>query len=221
MRLAHPYIFKVFDMSCSAANTLVVENKAFFRSLVAELCDQTGGNPGNFVLSEENVPLEMHKCAELIKDFVPFSPNQKSLLTKLTSRLEKVSLSEEFFLQTQELLRQAELLIWELSQDLPCDISCSKMSVLSILRGAGIEIVPEVEHPLEQLLDYMELVRVLDRDKLFILINLRSYYEDDETEAFLRTVLDRGFQVLLMDSHAASVLPMEARWTIDSDLCEI
>ena len=66
----------------------------------------------------------------------------------------------------------------------------------------------------------MELVRELERDKLFVLVNIRSYYDDHEVTALLRTLLDHDLYVLLLDSYAGNVLVGEKRWTVDEDLCE-
>ena len=94
------------------------------------------------------------------------------------------------------------------------------MSVGSILKAAGIEIVSDQQFPLEQLVEYMELVRDLEREKLFVLVNIRSYYDDQEITVLLRTLLDHALHVMLLDSYAGNVLVGEKRWTVDEDLCE-
>lgn len=107
-----------------------------------------------------------------------------------------------------------------MSFDLPCGIFCGKMSFGGILRSAGIVISDDDGNDLERLLDYMELMRELDRDKLFILVNLRSYYSDGDVASFLSTVLSHEYHVLLVDSVSRPRLPGEARVTVDFDLCE-
>lgn len=62
--------------------------------------------------------------------------------------------------------------------------------------------------------------REFDRDKLFVLQGIRSFFSDDKAEAFLKTVLSQGYQVLLVDCVARKNLPSEKRLTIDNDLCE-
>ena len=66
----------------------------------------------------------------------------------------------------------------------------------------------------------MELVREFDRDKLFVLVNLRSFFDDHDVERFLKTIEEHGHRVLLMDGTERKRLPMERRITIDIDLCE-
>lgn len=75
-------------------------------------------------------------------------------------------------------------------------------------------------YPLERLIDYMELVREFERDKLFVYVNLRSFFSDEEIERFLRTALDHGYRILLIDAQSHEKLLLENRVTVDNDLCE-
>lgn len=70
------------------------------------------------------------------------------------------------------------------------------------------------------MLDYMELSRELERDKLFIFVNLRSYYADEEIQSFLDSIIAHEFRVFLIDSVSRERLFNELRVTIDDDLCE-
>ena len=58
------------------------------------------------------------------------------------------------------------------------------------------------------------------RDKLFVLVNLRSFYSNEEIAAFFQSVLDHSLCVLLVDSVSKARLPLEKRITVDADLCE-
>lgn len=57
-------------------------------------------------------------------------------------------------------------------------------------------------------------------DKLFVILNLRSFFADDPVERFLETVSVHGYHVLLLDCVDRKKLPLEQRVTIDNDLCE-
>ena len=104
--------------------------------------------------------------------------------------------------------------------ELPCEISLSHLSLGTILKAAGVSIVCEEEGLPGRLLSYMELVRELDRDRLFVLVGLRSYCADEELIAFFEDVRSRGFRLLLLDAWSGERLPQEVRYTVDADLCE-
>ena len=101
-----------------------------------------------------------------------------------------------------------------------CD---SKRSVSTLLKAVGIEIRDEYEGhrgEVEKVLDYMELVREFDRDKLFITVNMRSFFDDDIIHQFQKTALSHEFKILMLESQSYPHLPLEKRITIDEDLCE-
>lgn len=119
-----------------------------------------------------------------------------------------------------ELLGQLEQFISELTFDLPCDMICGKMNIGSILKAAGLEFCDDYENDLERFLDYMEITREIDREKLFLFVNLRSYYPDADIQSFIDSAMGHEYLVLLVDSSAHSLLPNETRTTVDADLCE-
>lgn len=220
MILAHPQMDTVLDMNGSGICTLVVENPDFYRSLICDLYTQLHSDGGRWVLSENGKTLPISKWVELVDNCICFELNRKTLLNKIYTAMENTAVSEDYFLKTSELLSQLEAYMDDLAFELPCDIISEKCTVSGLIKGMGISLRDDYEDPLERLSDFMELVREFDRDKLFVLVGLRSFFGDDRVTAFLKTVLSHGFHVLLMDCVAHKKLPQETRVTIDNDLCE-
>ena len=109
-----------------------------------------------------------------------------------------------------------------LCNELPFEISITKMNMSSLIKSVGVEIRDDFVSTAEKVIEYMDLIRHLEKaDKLFILINYRSYITDDELCLFYDTVLSHGFHILLLESSSRVKLLTEYRITIDSDLCEI
>lgn len=73
----------------------------------------------------------------------------------------------------------------------------------------------------EKIIDLMELITEFDREKFYVIINLRSYLSDEETERFMDTVIRHRFSVLMIESNEHLLLPQESRFLVDKDLCEI
>ncbi len=220
MMLAHPKLDTVFDFSKEFVNALVIENPAFFRTFLRDILEQTKGCSGEAVLSRDDVPISFAKNAEILDALLDFEIGKKSLMTKILAQMEAAALNESNYLRTTELMGELEQYIQQLTFDLPCDIICSKMSIGGVFRSAGIEISDDYTNDLERILDYMELTRELERDKLFVFVNLRSFYSDEDIAAFCASVLNHEFSVLLVDSVAREKVPGERRVTVDIDLCE-
>lgn len=220
MNFAHPQLDNVLTAGDGYVPTLVIEQPRFFHELLRDVDEQIAGGKGRSVLSSDNVILPFSRHAEMIDSFLHFQIGRKPLLTKLANRLEALAMDEENYLRTAQLTAEVEKYIAELSMDLPCGVYCSKMSFGGILRAVGVEILDDSESELERLLDYMELTRELERERLFILVNLRSYYTDAEVEAFFASVIAHGLLILPVDSVSRPMLKNERRVTVDDDLCE-
>lgn len=218
--ISHPQMENVLQMSQNQVSTLVVENPGFFRELLFDFYYQLQGHPGALVLSDKDEVLPICKWVDLIDNCLNFELNRKPILNRICSALEQRAISEEFFLKTSELLSHLESYMDELAFSLPCDIRCEKCSVSGVIKSVGIHLRDEYDDPLERLLDYMELVREFDRDKLFVLVGMRSFFTDREMELFFKTVLSHRYRVLLLDSTDRERICYEKRLTIDKDLCE-
>lgn len=223
MKFVHPDVGKVFCLGGVTVPTLVVENQNLFSKLLRDVDAAMEGRPSDVVVSVSNTPVSCSKYVEMLLDFLHFQINQRPLLTKVCGALEARAVSPECYLATQELLADIENRVGEWAFDFPCHITASKVAVSSLLKGIGIEIQDDyqgVRGDAERVVDYMELVREFDRDKLFIMVNMRSFFPDDVVEEFMATVVAHEYKVLMIESQSRSLLKWEERETIDVDLCE-
>lgn len=221
MMLAHPQLESVIKFSDSGANTIIIENQDFFRNFLQDIQVQIDGFPGKCVLSENYVPLDWSKSCELLDSFLPFHLNRKPLLSKIASAMECTAMAEGHYQQTMALLSQIECYLDDLVFSMDCDVVCGEVTVSTLLKSVGVTLRDDYPDPLERLLDYMELVRCYERNKLFIFVNLRSYFPDDSVQHFLQTAIDHQYTILLVDAWEYPRLPGERRLIIDKDLCEI
>lgn len=218
--LCHPQIESRLRFEQGAVPSLVIESPAFLRRFMESLYAQLRGETGELVLSEADQPIELSGWAEVIDNCFRLELNTKSLLNKITAQMERTAVEDTFFLKTADLLQRVESYIGELAFSFDCDLVCNRCTVGGLVKAVGVALRDEYEDPLERVLDYMELVREFDRDKLFIFPHLRSYFSDGEMERFLCTVLDHRYRVLLIESTERKKLQGEWRITIDNDLCE-
>ncbi len=160
------------------------------------------------------------ELVEVVDHCLNFQLNTKSLLGKIQTALERTAVNDLFFLKTTELLQSVEQYMDELAFTYDCDLVYQRCTAAGLIKAMSVHIRDAYDDPLERLLDYMELVREFDRDKLFVLLHLRSYFAEEQTGLFLKTVAEHGYRVLLVDSQDYEKLPEENRITIDKDLCE-
>jgi CRISPR-associated protein Csn2 len=201
-------------------NELVVENKKMFFDIVNSIAEQADGEHGDCILSIKDKPVEFSRHVDVIVQFAPFQINRKSLLTKLYSSLEQKALLAENYATTVELLGELERYVLRLSDDLPFEVDCQKLCIGPVIKAISPEIDESGKTPLEKIFAYMELVRELDRDRLFIMVNMRTYFSDEEMESFVESVCLHGFNVFLIENAAQIKLKNTKRYTVDTDLCE-
>ena len=163
---------------------MIDQNQSKYFDMVNNIMLQAEGDRGDFVLSIANKPVEFSRYADVTLQFAPFLVNRKSLLTKLYAALEQKALLAENYTQTGELLCEIERHILRLAEELPFEINCQKLAMGQIIKAVAPEIEDSDKSTLEKIFAYMELVRELDKDRLFIMINMRTYFSDDEMERF-------------------------------------
>ncbi len=223
MKFAYSEIGGVFSWNGDRMPTLVIENQSFFRKFISDMYSSLNGEPTHAVLSKDNKTVNWSKNAEIISDFINFDINQKSLIGKICAALERQSVLPENYSRTNELLADIENEIAKWASDFPCNISPTKVSASGIIKASGIEIADDYvgeKGNVEKLIDYMELVREFDRDKLFITVNMRCFFSDETVKQFLKTSLSHGFRVFMLEAVSYPLLKEEDRLTVDADLCE-
>ena len=202
-------------------HTLTIENQSAFRRIIEDIQKQIEGAVGDAVLSKNDVPIAFAKHAELLYEFFPFNLNQKPLLTKLQNRMVQTALHADMYMQTQLILSQTEAWLNTLALQQGYDFLYKNLSAEALIKAVGI-LLPQ-DHPdsLEALFDYMDLVRDFEREKLFITVNLRTFFPDEQISLFFQTVQTHEIPLLLLENRAHTHLPGEQQTVFDEDLCEI
>ena len=223
MKLAYPAFSEAVTIGSDSVLCAVIENQPLFRTILCDLSCSIDGGRSDIILSDGDRILDLPKYVDIITNFINFDLNQKSLITKIISELEKTAVSPEHYLKTQELLAEIENAVDTWAFSFPCDIIPSKVSVSTLLKSVGVELRNDyIGHvgAVEKILDYMELVREFDREKLFVTVNMRSYFNDALILEFQKTVVGHEYHVLMLESQSFPILEYEKRITIDADLCE-
>lgn len=221
MNIILPQIDYVFDCSGDRCSSIIIENQNAFYNIVTDICNQTAGEEGQSVLSEDNKILSIAKYTELISQFVPFDINQKNLLTKITARMQHIAVDESHYMRTNELMGLLERYFMELSVEMVGNLDFPKVTADAMIKASGIHIDDLYDNLGEKLLDYFELVQEYDERKLFVLVNVRSYISDAEMKVFLESVLAREIQILMLEGSEHSLLENEKRHIVDADMCVI
>lgn len=221
MKIAYEDFATVINTSNKNITSLVIEDaRTLYRFLTAVKMAILGLD-SNIIISKNDTPVNMTKEVILLSDFVNFDINQKHLLTKIIGELSDISVNERFYELTQNLLAQTEDHIMNIAMDLPCEIVFDKLNIQSILKGIGVSILDDYDSLEERILAYMELVRTLEGERLFILANARCFISQERFELMVNDILLKEYEILFVDCMEYPKVEGENRLVIDKDLCEI
>lgn len=221
MKVILPQIDYVFECDGDRCCSIVIENQNTFLNAVTDIFTQVDGGEGKSVLSEDNKVISMAKHCEIISQFVPLDINQKSILNKVAAKMQSIAMDEVHYIKTNELMGALESHLMELSLEMVGNFDFPKINIDSMIKASGVRINDLYAELGEKLLDYFELVREYDTDKLFVLVGIRNYMSDDEMERFLESILTREINILMIEGSCRALLENEKRHIVDEDLCVI
>lgn len=220
MKIVHPKINSRIEISDQQINVLIIEAPDFLYELLTDIKRQIDNFKGDTILSIHDEPVSFNKYVELIIDPLSIEMNNRNILKKVLTAIEKCGQDGVYYERTQKLMAEIEAYINDLSLNFDTNIECHDISLQQILKAAELTVEDEYTRLSDKIYAYMELIREFQGDRLFIFINLSSYIGREELQKFADTVIGHSFQVLLIDSHDFERLEKENRLIVDCDLCE-
>lgn len=220
MKIVHPKINSRIEISDQRINVLVIEAPNLLYELLTDIKRQMDNLDGDTVLSIHDEPVSFHKYVELVTDPLAVEMNNRTIIKKVLTAMEKCGQDDVYYERTQKLMAEIEEYINDLSLNFDTDIECHDISLQQVLKAAELTVADEYDRLVDKIYAYMELVREFEGDKLFVFVNLSSYIGREQLQEFADTVTGHSFQVLLIDSHDFERLENESRLIVDRDLCE-
>jgi len=221
MNLVTPFFTGEIKIDTDAVTALVIENPKVFYGIVQDIYLQISGEEGNCVLSNEKGILKFSKVADLTTSFVPFELNEKRLITKINAVLEQEAMGDVHYGETMEILSRIEQFADVLSEGLPYQLYFPGINIGSIVKMLGAVVEDDSESEMERVFQYMQMVRSLLGDKLFIFVNMFSFFERAKLQLFFETAVRHEYRVLLIDSRDFDKMDYMRKVIVDKDLCVI
>lgn len=133
----------------------------------------------------------------------------------------KMAMNEENYVKTTELLSIIQRYMEELCFDMPIEMEYQKLDISSVIKAIHPTIANDNSNDIETIIDYMSLMLDFEPQKLFVFVNLRSYFLDKDIEQFVKTVKLKQMRVMLLESSSRRKIDGMKQLTVDCDLCEI
>lgn len=222
MMIAYPAADICCELNEDKILTLTIENQHLFYSIINDIQTQLEGNDGKFVLSENFQPLDMRKYIELITQLVPFTVNQKELVSKLHFLLKRKAVDEIMYQSTHEIISKISEYLYKLTEEQDMELAINAPDdIAGILKAFDVRFEDNDMSLPEKILEYTITLNELKGTKLFIIVNLRSYLTDAQAEQLFQSMLLKKLQLICIESSEHERLKNEEVIIIDKDMCII
>lgn len=222
MKIAHPVLSSPIELKENIVNVLVVENKKMFTQLVFELLEQVKGNDGEFVISEDDTPKDISKTIDLVLDVFTLDLNSKKILTKIYKDLEEIAIGADYYEKTTNLrhaiFELVDSIIQSSEQELICD---EEFDIQKIFKGLNLRMRDEYDSLVEKITNYIETMSEIFRIKCFVLVNIKSLFNEEDLNLFYKQMFYKKINILLLESIHFKKVECEKIIIFDDDMCQI
>ena len=222
MMIAYPAADICCELNENKVLTLTIENQRVFYELITDIQAQLDGNNGEFVLSEDFQPQDMRRHTELVSQLVPFTVNQKELISKLHTMLKKKAIDETMYQPTHEILANISEYLYKLTEEQDMELAITAPEdITGILKAFDVRFDDNGLSLSEKLLEYALTSSELKGKRVFIIVNLRSYLTDNEAEQLFQSMILKKIHLICIESSEHERLKNEEVIIIDKDMCVI
>lgn len=220
MMLACGFLENPIEFSENKINVIVIENQKLFRKTVCEFIEQAENKVGSFVLSEKFEPIDFSKKTAVVSDVFNIDFSSKKILSKINQNICENFPEDEKFYKVRNLLNEIGSGILS---EADFDLQFSEVEFPEdIIKIFDFRINDSEMELIDKITEYMKIQRIFFGKEIFIFVNLKSCFSEEETENFYQWVFYNKFHVILIESFQRGIpLSCEETVIIDKDLCEI
>lgn len=222
MKLVHPDMQMQIILKEGIVHEWILESPALFSRFVGELVVQADGGEGRFVLSEDMEETKLSKVAEVIVNPFSVDINSRKMLSKLYGELEKTACGERMFLRTQEFAADVHTYFSELEAESDYMLRMDPdWNMQSFMKAVNVRFEDYAENFFEAVTQYLKTCAELLGIRLAVLVNARSYFDEEQIEQLGMLAQHNEFAVLLIENVQRDFSKNIRRYIIDKDRCEI
>lgn len=220
MRIAFDFLKEPIRFSDSEINVLCIENKVLFRRVINAFIENSL-QEANIVFSKEFKPIDFKKNACVIYDYFHFDFSS-SFIKKIYDDISDFCNNE---LQDDVALFRTyfESLFDKIINEYDYDFQYNyDLSLQLFFKACELKPANKTNSLLENLTQYILLLKKYVKINYFVLVNLHLYFSSDEIMEFYKTLYYNHIYTLVLENEFNfSKLNNEKITIVDNDLCEI
>lgn len=220
MRICHFDFSKPFDMQCGYG-VLIAESPIKFSQYCKDFVDQQCGKDGAFIVDADGKTLSFKKSGYIVFDYFNISLNEKKIVSGIYDTIEKTAMQEyqqQYIDIKAKMAAFADLLLLESPLQLEYN---ADFCVQDILKALKVQPYEEEKTLAESIVDYLDAMAEFLGTRIFVLVGLRLYLNDEEFSLLLKHIGHADYSVLFLERTQYNRVNNEPVRIIDCDFCEI
>lgn len=202
-------------------NILVVENPYAYTSLVQSIWKQCEGINGKWILSKQDISLNIPKSMKCIINPFSININEKSIITKLYQELKYLS-DENFLIESNHLNSQIVQFIDQLTNSTSYPlIFNTDYNVTNLLKLYDVKLDTTGDSFLERIVEYLKVMNQICHINIFVFVGIKQYLSEEELQQLYEFIFYEKIYLILFESKQYKILDNENIFIIDKDLCII
>ena len=157
MILTSEYLEKSFEIKEQRLNTIVLENKIYYRKIIQAVRDTINLDLKEFVLYEDEEEVKLNKIAELITNVFNINPNDNKILAKLYEKLGQEITYEDIYCYNRNFKSALSKLLEELSMLSEYDFKYEDVDYKYIFKAVGLEIDTKFTGLMANIIEYLDI----------------------------------------------------------------
>lgn len=220
MKICHFDFSKPIELKCGSA-VLVAENPNKFLQYCQDFISQQSGGDGSFIVDDDGKTLSFKKFGSIVFDLLNLSLNDKKIITGVYDRIEKIA-SENYALDYSDIKSRILSFIDMISIDSPLQIEYNADFCLQdVLKAIKVQPCEEDRSFVCKVADYLDATADFLGTRIFVLVNLRTFVNDEDFSMLLTHISHSNYAVLFLERVQYDRVKNESVRIIDNDLCEI
>ena len=223
MKIAYYLWEKPIELTECRINILVIENPKALVGIIDDILKQTRGENGELIMSDNGEILDMSKELDFVANIFDMNINDRKILNKVYGKLNDIAYSSDYYLNTNSTLTDLSKYIQSITDELSYPIYYNvDTNISGRIKALNVKLAEEYDSLLEQVINYITVVKEFCSVSCFVFLNLRSYLTKEELEEFYKHLFYNKINVLLIENYQRErICDCEVFRIIDEDLCEI
>ena len=220
MKLVHINISRHIDFDINFCYSLIIENSKEFYRLTNELYQQTNGEEGNFVLSNNDI-LDISKNCLFIYDYYTNLLSSKKVQNILNNKILQIIQDNDFYKEFSQINKILLDINDKIKETINTNIEYNQeFSNENLLKISNYKIT-QTNSLIDNIINYIDFYTQNTKINTIIFVGAFTVFEQSTIEMLIKQLKYMQLNVLFIDNYQKYKIDNIETIIIDNDLCVI